>query len=246
MYEGIRRRRTADDAELPPASWWRRNWRHAALLGGSGLIFLGASVYMLPIVLTRVDDGDRSARLIEGNGVDLIWAPEGPGWNWKQPWGGYLSWQDVALYGLPPVGIDDKPGYGRLEDGSGIIFATQEEMAQYNLCRYLNEDGTALMETPQGRVAHAHHRRTGALAGPPRGKRRLHLAGRIQGAGWNVIPCRTRNPPCGSTDHPVIYYWTADSYNERRGYFVAYNGTVNATYKLGGNPRHSYRCVKEP
>ena len=28
----------------------------------------------------RYDDGKRSARLIEGNGVRLIWAPSGPGW----------------------------------------------------------------------------------------------------------------------------------------------------------------------
>jgi hypothetical protein len=31
-------------------------------------------------VSQRLDDGDRSARRIAGNGVDLIWAPEGPGW----------------------------------------------------------------------------------------------------------------------------------------------------------------------
>ena len=28
----------------------------------------------------RLDDGDRGARRISGNGVDLVWAPEGPGW----------------------------------------------------------------------------------------------------------------------------------------------------------------------
>ena len=28
----------------------------------------------------RLDDGDLSARRIAGNGVDLIWAPKGPGW----------------------------------------------------------------------------------------------------------------------------------------------------------------------
>ena len=40
-------------------------------------------------VSQRMDDGDRSARRIVGNGVDLIWAPEGPGWprrgvSWKE------------------------------------------------------------------------------------------------------------------------------------------------------------------
>lgn len=31
-------------------------------------------------VATRIDDGDRGARHLQGNGVDLIWAPQGPGW----------------------------------------------------------------------------------------------------------------------------------------------------------------------
>ena len=40
-------------------------------------------------VSQRLDDGDRSARRITGNGVDLIWAPDGPGWprdgvTWEQ------------------------------------------------------------------------------------------------------------------------------------------------------------------
>lgn len=47
-------------------------------------------------------------------------------------------------------------------------------------------------------------------------------------------------------DLAPIYYWTADAYDEWRGYFVSYNGFVNATMKSGGNPRHSYRCVREP
>lgn len=28
----------------------------------------------------RLDDGNLQARLVHGNGVDLVWAPEGPGW----------------------------------------------------------------------------------------------------------------------------------------------------------------------
>ena len=40
-------------------------------------------------VSQRVDDGNRQARLVHGNGVDLIWASEGPGWpstgdNWHE------------------------------------------------------------------------------------------------------------------------------------------------------------------
>ena len=40
-------------------------------------------------VSQRVDDGNLQARLVHGNGVDLIWAPDGPGWprvglNWDE------------------------------------------------------------------------------------------------------------------------------------------------------------------
>ena len=198
---------------------------------------------MLPIVLTRVDDGDRSARLIEGNGVTLVWAPEGPGWNYRQPWGGYPSWQSVALYGVRPVGLDDKPGYGR--QGDEIVFATAENMAATNLCRYLSADGTTLMDEPQD---------VWRMPTTDELVRSLVRHGESAGCEWNgeireqgeceVLP--DKESPLWATDYPTIYYWSADSYNESRGYFVAYNGMVNATRKTGGNPRHSYRCVREP
>lgn len=40
-------------------------------------------------VSQRVDDGNLQARLVHGNGVDLVWAPDGPGWpregtNWHK------------------------------------------------------------------------------------------------------------------------------------------------------------------
>jgi len=40
-------------------------------------------------VSQRLDDGNVQARLVHGNGVDLIWAPDGPGWprdgaNWHE------------------------------------------------------------------------------------------------------------------------------------------------------------------
>jgi hypothetical protein len=207
---------------------------------------------MLPIVLTRIDDGDRSARLIEGNGVRLVWAPEGPGWNWKQPWGGYPSWQSIALYGMPPVGLDDKPGYGwgpRSETSPNgerdYTFASQEDMVQTNLCRYLSAEGTTLMDTPQD---------IWRMPTTDEVVRSLVRHGENAGCVWHgeiktQAACDIqpdKESPLWATDHPVIYYWTADAYSEKRGYFVSYNGIVNATMKHGGNPRHSYRCVREP
>jgi hypothetical protein len=246
LVDGIVKWRAGSEPITTPTPWWRRHWRYVLAIGAPSIVFVGASAYMLPIVLTRVDDGDRSARLVEGNGVTLVWAPEGPGWNWQQPWGGYPSWQDIALYGVPPAGMEDKPGYGRQGEGyENVVFATGEDMAQTNLCRYLSADGTTLLDEPQD---------IWRMPTTDEIIRSLGRHGENAGCKWqgefrqqvtcDVLP--DKESPLWSTDHPVIYYWTADSYSEDRGYFVAYNGMVNATYKLGGNPRHSYRCVRQP
>jgi hypothetical protein len=242
ILDGVIKRRTVTPP-APDLPWWRRNLRYLLATIPSFIVFVGVSVVMLPVVLTRVDDGDRGARLIEGNGVTLIWAPEGPGWNWKQPWGGYPSWQSIALYGLPPVGMEDKPGYGR--QGDQIVFATAADMATYNLCRYLSEDGLALMEEPQD---------VWRMPTTDEMVRSLVRHGENAHCNWNgefrtQVSCLIKpdkESPLWTTAYAPIYYWTADEYNERRAYFVCFNGTVSATSKTGGNPRHSYRCVREP
>jgi hypothetical protein len=53
----------------------------AALAVGLPLLTLALSgIAPAHRVSQRVDDGYLGARLVPGNGVDLIWAPEGPGW----------------------------------------------------------------------------------------------------------------------------------------------------------------------
>ena len=91
LVEARNRKRRIAQGWAPHSKWWRRNIWNLLAVGPPVLILIGWSIHSLPIVLTRIDDGDRGARRIEGNGVDLIWAPEGPGWNWKQDFGGYPS-----------------------------------------------------------------------------------------------------------------------------------------------------------
>jgi hypothetical protein len=53
------------------------------------LVVIGFGIGPAIRVAGRVDDGFRGARLIEGNGVRLVWAPEGPGWPKKsESWEG--------------------------------------------------------------------------------------------------------------------------------------------------------------
>ena len=225
----------------PPMKWWRRNLWYILAIAPPVLIFIGLSIYSLPIVLTRIDDGDRGARLIEGNGVTLIWAPEGPGWNWRQDFGGFPSWNRIALYGLPPLGMGDKPGYGS-EIG---VFASAEDMANYNLCLYLGEDGLTLKTEPQNiwRMPTVDEY-TRSFA------RHAHNAGcEWNGESHAQIQCDIlpdKETPLWAPDLDPIYYWAAEEYDDRNAYFVSYNGWVNTAYKPGGNPRHSHRCVRDP
>ena len=57
-----------------------------------GLPILTLTIFGIQPVLRvsqRIDDGNLQARLVHGNGVNLIWAPDGPGWprtgvNWDE------------------------------------------------------------------------------------------------------------------------------------------------------------------
>lgn len=241
LIEARNQKRRAAQGWVASPIWWRRNIWYLAALVPPLLILIGMSISNLPILLTRMDDGDRGARLIEGNGVSLIWAPEGPGWNWKQDYGGYPSWNMVALYGLPPIGMGDKPGY----DWRKGVFASAEEMAQYNLCLYLSEDGLTLEAEPQN---------IWRMPTVDEYARSFARHGVNAGCAWNgevhakmtceILP--DKETPLWATDREPIYYWAAEEFSERDAYCVSYNGWANTGYKTGGNPRHSYRCVRQP
>jgi len=58
----------------------RRQLAYTVAVGLPFLVVLIAGLGPAVRVAGRVDDGNRNARLVEGNGVRLIWAPAGPGW----------------------------------------------------------------------------------------------------------------------------------------------------------------------
>jgi len=240
LVEGRNRRRRIAQGWTPHPIWWRRNFWYLLALVPVLLIAIGMSAYSLPVVLTRQDDGGRGIRRITGgDGITREWAPEGPGWNWKQDYGGYPSWNMIALYGVDPIGMDDKPGY----DTHAGQFASSEEMEQFNLCLYLSEDGLTLQVEPQ-----YYWRMPTVKDYASSLARHGDNAGCIWTGEKNVqMECTLRpdkETPLWAPDIEPIYYWAAEEYDHRQAYFVSYNGWVNATYKAGGNPRHSYRCVR--
>ncbi len=67
------------------AGWgWGRprpkRWAARIALGVPILVLVASGVEPAIRVAGRIDDGDRGLRRVTGNGVDLLWAPEGPGW----------------------------------------------------------------------------------------------------------------------------------------------------------------------
>ncbi len=237
LYEARFRRRLRAEGWTPPTKWLRRNIRYVIALGIPLLVGVGTAVSNLSYILAREDDGYRGARLIEGNGVALVWAPEGPGWNWKQSFGGYPSWNSLARYGLPPVGLEHKPGYDSLN-------ATPDDMREYCLCAYLSEDGKTLMDEPQ---------HIWRLPTTDEIIRSLCLHGENAGCTWDGTSshavCRVtpdKETPLWAPDQPPVYYWSADEYDSVNAYYVNYVGSgVWHQPKRWGNPRHGYRCVRE-
>lgn len=66
------------------------------VLGVPMLILIISGIQPALRVAQRVDDGDRSVRYVEGSGVALYWAPEGPGW--PGVGGDWFDAQEVCRY----------------------------------------------------------------------------------------------------------------------------------------------------
>lgn len=218
-------------------NWFQRSWRYILAVGVPLLVFLMVSVYYLPKMLQRVDDGDRGARLIRGNGVTLVWAPQGPGWNWKQPDGGYPTWSRVALYGFQPLGFEIKPGYEE-------TYPRANDMTAAGLCSYLSPDGTTLMESPQ---------HIWRLPTADEIVRSLVKHGGNAGCLWDGEPGKVdceltpdKETPLWAPDASPIYYWAFDEFDHVNAWYVSYDGSVYFQPKEWSNSRHSYRCVRQP
>jgi hypothetical protein len=234
IVDGQIARRHAPDAAATSAPWWRRRIRWLAVVGVPVVVALVISAIQLPQILMRLDDGNRGARLIEGNGVRLVWAPAGPGWNWLQPWGGYPSWDSLAFYGVAPVGL-------KTAKQTGARHATADDMARTGLCGYLDAEGTTLMAEPQ----HIWRMPTAEEF-----VRSLTRRGESAGCTWNGergrMTCRRqpeKETPLWDPHDQPIYMWTSE-HAAADAWFVNYQGFVGYQPKGFGNPRHGYRCVK--
>jgi hypothetical protein len=234
--EGSRRKRGVIPAR--GTGFLSRYGRYVVAVAVPVAVIVVVSAARLPVVLGRYDSGQRGAAAIEAEGATLVWAPRGPGWNWRQEGGWYPSWDHLALYGAAPVGLElDAKRAGP------DAHATSEDMARTGLCRFLDEDGLGLAEAPQD---------VWRLPTAEEVARSLVRGGEVAGCRWRPGMKRARcavepgkESPLWAPDEPPIYYWTATERDAEGAFYVCYNGWVQAQPKDWGNPRHGYRCVKE-
>jgi len=221
----------------------RRRTHYLAAVGVP--LLLGAALAVGPAyrVAHRVDDGYRGERFIQGNSIALHWAPAGPGWDRD----GGVTWNEVALYGKGGVGFEGKRfGIDGLCDGFGdwaAHCATEEDMQAYNVCLYLNREGTQLLPTRQD---------IWRMPTTDEVVRSLVRHGVNAGCAWNGAvgrsPCEVRpdkETPLWDPQSRVIYYWTADEADGGRAYFVVYHGAVGMVPKFTAMGSRGYRCVRE-
>ncbi len=219
--------------------WWRRHLRYLIIIGLPLLLGLGLAVEPAVRMASRVDDGNYGARLIVSDEAALVWAPAGPGWQES------VTWNEIALYGVSPIGFEGKAagpaGLCSSESRSGC--AIQEEMNLFNVCLYLNNEGTQLENTPQKfwRMP-----TTSELVSS------LVRSGKPAGCRWNGEtgrqPCAARpdkETPLWRPDSPTIYLWSADEANSSEAYYVTYSGSVYLNLKYTGLGSRGFRCVRE-
>jgi hypothetical protein len=214
LFEARHRRLLRQEGVPAPRRWLARRWREFLLVGAPAVGVAVLSVQQLPALLARHDDGQRGSRVIAGNGVTLVWAPQGPGWNWREPGVGQPSWQALTEYGSPPAGR----------------------------CAYLSEDGTSLLDKPAHiwRVPTPDEivrslTRGGANAG-------CEWDGRAWHAACRTPP--DKETPLWAPDEAPIYYWSNREAGAASAFAVNYTGGLGVLPKAGGGLGVGFRCVR--
>jgi hypothetical protein len=168
-------------------------------------IILAISIPQGIKVSQRTNDSDFGMRIVEGNGVTLAWAPEGPGWPDRG-----ISWEEAN-----------------------------------NICRYLSEDGTRIMDTEQNiwrlptveeavRSMTLHNENAGGVLFTDKMK-----------AKYRIVP--DKETPIWKPNSKVIYYWTSETTrnNTERAYIIVYHGDVFDKRKTDHPDYLSFRAVKK-
>jgi hypothetical protein len=234
LLEARHQRLLRAEAVTAPSPWIAGSYRSRLIAGVPLLALAVVSAQNVPGLLARRDDRLRGAREVEGNGVALVWAPRGPGWNWKRPDRSPLSWNEIALYGAASAGLPANNG----PDGRS---AGREDMERTCLCSHLSEDGGELLtDAPRiWRMPTADEivrslTRDGENAGCT-----------WDGKGWHARCGRPpdKETPLWAPDERPIYYWAAEDRGPADALGVNYTAGITPQPKASRGP--GFRCVKD-
>jgi hypothetical protein len=142
----------------------------------------------------------------------------------------------LASYGIGSPGLDTEK--------FTTTHANEWDMQTTGICAYLNDDGTTLEDHPMN---------IWRMPTVDEIARSLRRHGENAGCKWDgeigKMTCEIRpdkETPLWAPDQPPVYLWSADEYDTEDAYYVSYTGFVSHQPKDWGNPRHGYRCVREP
>ena len=180
-------------------------------------LFIAAAFSVEPVIRIagRVDDGNRGMRTIEGNGVKLMWAPEGPGWRnpdphdivWKAQWRG----------------------------------PTWEEARQ--TCRYLKEDGKSIADTPQDiwRLPTVEE----AIRSMMRHGKNCEGVWNSGSRSATYTTMPDKETPLWNPNTGIIYWWTATERDSGQAYYIDFNGRVYSRDKKSDLGSRAFRAVRD-
>jgi hypothetical protein len=179
-------------------------------------VAIGFAVEPVTRIAGRIDDGNRDLRMVEGNGVRLIWAPQGPGWPrpdprneaWLTQWRG-PTWEQAR-----------------------------------DVCRHLTADGRSTASTVQDiwrlptveeavRSMARHGSNCGGVWDPTRAR-----------ASYVTKP--DKESPLWDSHSVVIYWWTSSEESSERAYSIDFNGNVYARDKKSTLGSQGFRAVRDP
>ena len=180
-----------------------KKWAYRIAVFVPLLIFIGFSISNAIRVAGRYDDGDHGIRIIEGNGIKLVWAPLGPGWPVKG-----TSYNNAL-----------------------------------NICKYLSDDGTKLLDAPQNIW------RLPTVDEVVRSMCRNGInCGGVWDAGteksnYKITP--DKETPLWNPHSPIIYWWTATEKNDSTVYVAVYHGMITTADKRYSTGSRGFRAVKD-
>jgi hypothetical protein len=243
-----KRRRYREDKK----TLFKRHWKMimAVILSLVLIVSIGTPLAIRNLGRIPLDSHDGAT--IKGNEISLRLAGEGPGWYYSnekplefmgEQYRAF-SWNEVALFGMDPVGFEGKrygPGYDGTE--GSIYYATQEDFDEYNMFRYINCQGDQLLAEIQDcwRLPTAEeYVRLSAYRGE-------NCGGHFDDNKGEAYYTRTpdKDAPLWDPEGMVIYYWTSTYADETHSYDITYSGEVRDISKITKQDYRGWRAVKD-